>query len=320
MALPAIPRLTPGEVPWVCACYEEGEACWGAQLDTIGDWRHGDVVDLEVDGVRLRMVENPAWAGLRAGNIPALLPVGCPIPPVAVMADVPAVYGEGGPLLVDLKQIPGRGVRVLGDWLRGILAALQGGGLDFDDLVRGMDRYGMYQGDGGQPAFPTPTTAASRAFPALPASEEALLVRTCFEDEDGWRALLDQFGGVDERGRIGAGVEMNSHNMNAFPLRALAVDDWRFQGLCPGQVPALVAPTDSTADEGVESSPLVLLADARTFSEPGGPLTAVDLCDTPGMSTAVPRGAVATMVCDVEINNLDFCDFVAIGDPQVFWG
>lgn len=109
------------------------------------------------------------WAGLRAGNIPALLRVGCPVPPVAVMADVSAVYGESGPLLVDLKEIPGRGVRVSGDWLGGILAALQG---------------------------------------------------------------------------LGA----------------------------------------------------------------------------PGLSTAVPRGAVAAMVCNVEINHLDFCDSVAIGDPEVFWG
>lgn len=320
MALPPIPQLTRGEIPWVCACYKEGAAHWGGQLDAVADWRDRDVVDLELDGVRLRTVENPAWAGLRAGNMPALLPIGGPVPSVAVMADVPAVYGEGGPLLVDLKGIPGRGVRVLVDWLGGILAALLGGGLDFDDLVRGMDRYGMYRGDGGQPAFPTPTTAASRSFPTLPASEEALLVRTCFEDEDGWRALLDEFGGADERGRIGVGVEMNSDNMNAFPLQALAVDNRRFAGLCPGQVPALVPPTDPPADEVVESPTLVLLADARTFSGPGGPLTAVDLCGTPGLSTVVPRSAIAEMVCNVEIGNADFCDFVAIGDPGAFWG
>ncbi|MFG2781360.1 DUF6924 domain-containing protein [Streptomyces prunicolor] len=319
MALPGIPQLAPGEIPWVCAYYEDGEARWDRQLDAFRDWRDSDVVDLALDGVRLRTVENPEWSRLRAGNMPALLPVGGSVPPVAVMADVAAAYG-GGPLLVDLKGIPGRGVRVLGDWLGGIVAALLGGGLDFDDLVRGMDRHGMYQGDGGKPTFPTPTASAYRSFPALPPCEEALLVRAAFDDDEGWRALLDEFGGVDAQGRIDAGAQTNSDNMDAFPLQARAVDDQRYEGLCPGQVPALVPPANPSAGEGVEGSSLVLLADARTFAEPGGPLTVVDLFETPGMSTVVPRRKVAEMVGNLEIRNLDFGDFVPVGDPGAFWG
>jgi hypothetical protein len=320
MPLPGIPQLSPGEIPWVCVCYRDGKAIWGEQLNTVEDFRDGDVVDLEVDGVRLRTVENLAWERLVGGNVPALFPAGGAMPPVAVMADVPAVYGKDGPLLVDLKDVPGRGVRVLGDWLGSIVAALVAGALDFDDLVRGMDRYGMYQGDGGQPAFPTPTAAVSRPLPALPAGEEALLVRTSFDDEDGWRALLDEFGGANAQGRIGVDLEWETDDMDDFPLYALAVDDRRFEGLCPGQVPALAPPADSSADEYVGSASLVLLADARTFSEPGGPLTVVDLFETPGRSTVVARPHVAGMVCNLSIANMDFSDFVAVGDSDAHGG
>ncbi|WP_345647779.1 DUF6924 domain-containing protein [Streptomyces tremellae] len=318
MALPAIPQLSPGEIPWVCACYEAGEARWGEQLDAVGVRDEDGVLTLTAAGVRLRTVEHPAWERLSAGNIPALLPAGGAVPPAAVLADIPALYG-GEPLVVDLRKAPGRGVRVPGDRLGEVLAGLLDGTLDFDDLVRGMDMYGRYEGDGGRPAFPTPTAAAPRAFPLLPVGEETLLVRTCFDDEDGWRALLAEFGGADGEGRVGVGLEWETDDMDDFPLYALSVDDRRFEGLCPGQVPAALPPLEPGTCEEVESTCLVLLADAGTFAEPGGPLVAVDPFDTPGLSTVVPRRVAAGMACNLGISNMDFSDFVATGDPADFW-
>lgn len=38
MALPGIPSPAPGEIRWICACYEDGEARWGGQFDAVADW------------------------------------------------------------------------------------------------------------------------------------------------------------------------------------------------------------------------------------------------------------------------------------------
>ncbi|MEU7414904.1 hypothetical protein AB0B40_37410 [Streptomyces sp. NPDC042638] len=58
--------------------------------------------------------------------------------------------------------------------------------------------------------------------------------------------------------------------------------------------------------------PLVVLADARTCTEPGRPLTVVDLYDTPGQSTVLPCREVGSMACNLEISNMDFHEFVAV--------
>jgi hypothetical protein len=310
--LPQLPQLAPGEVLLVCTCYPggDGEALWGGLPDEIGGRRDGDVLVLD-DGVRLRMVEDSAWNHLRGGNTPALLPGRGAVPPVVVLADIPGVYGEEGPLLVDLTAIPGRGVRVPATRLGEILAALQGGALTFEDLVRDMDMYGMYEGDGGRPAFPTPTVAPHRSFPELPSSDVSLLVRTSFDDDEGWRALLDELGGADENGRLGAYGDSQENEEREVQLEAVVVDDRGFDGLCPGQVPALVPPEEDTT--------LVVLADSRTFAQPGRPLTVVDLHDIPGQSTVLPWREVATMACNLEIGNMDFNEFVLPEDEDPGW-
>ncbi|GAA1724995.1 DUF6924 domain-containing protein [Streptomyces yatensis] len=310
MSFPELPQPAPGEVLLVCTCYKDGEALWGGLVDGIGGRREGHALILE-GGVRLRLVEGQGWDYLHGGNVPALVPGGGLVPPVVVLADIPVVYGGDGPLLVDLAVIPGRGVRVPPARLGEILAALLGGRLAFDDLVRDMDVYGMYQGDGGRPAFPTPTVPPLRSFPALPATEAALLVRTSFDDEEGWRALLDELGGADEDGWVGADVDPDEIDPEHYPLTALVVDDRAFEGLGPGQVPVLVPPTEHTT--------LVALADATTFAEPGRPLTVVDLYDTPGQSAVLPCRHVGSLVCNLEISNMDFHEFVAVEGIEPWW-
>ncbi|MGW7426975.1 DUF6924 domain-containing protein [Streptomyces sp. NPDC054813] len=302
MSFPEFPQPAPGEVLLVCTCYEDGRALWGGLLDEIGGRREDDGLVLGSRGVRLRMVEDSGWDFLHGGNIPALVPDSSPVPPVVVVADIPVVYGGAGPLLVDLAAIPGRGFRIPSARLGEILVGLLGGALAFDDLVRDMDRCGTYQGDGGRPAFPTPTLPR-RSFPLLPSAAAALLVRTCFDDEVGWQALLGELGGTDADGWVGADLDPDEIDVEHYPLTALVVADPAFEGLQPGQVPALVPPEEHTT--------LVALADARTFAEPGRPLTVVDLYDSPGQQAVLPCREVGSMACNLEIANMDFYEFVA---------
>ncbi|MGW2705326.1 DUF6924 domain-containing protein [Streptomyces sp. NPDC001340] len=311
MSFPGLPEPAPGEALLVCTYYTDGKALWGGLLSGIGGRREGDVLVLGGGGVRLRLAENHGWDHLYGGNVPALVPSGGLVPPVVVLADISVVYGGDGPLLVDLAAIPGRGVRVPAARLGEILAALLGGTLAFDDLVRDMDKYGMYQGDGGRPAFTAPTTPSRRSFPALPSTAAALLVRTSFDDEDRWRALLDELGGADEDGWVGADLDPDEIDVEHYPLEALVVDDHAFEDLLPGQVPALIPPEEHTT--------LVALADARTFAEPGRPLTVVDLYDTPGQTAVLPCSMVGSMACNLEIGNMDFHEFVAEESTEPWW-
>ncbi|MGP3934416.1 DUF6924 domain-containing protein [Nonomuraea sp. KM88] len=308
MSRPELPQPAPGEVLLVCTCYEDGKALFGGLLHEIGGRRDGDVLVLGDSGMRLRPVEDSGWDYLHGGNVPALIPDGGPVPPVAVLVDIPVVYGGDGPLLVDLAAIPGRGVQVAPDRLGEILAALRSGTLAFDDLVRDMDRSGVYLGDGGRPAFPVPAAPPHRSFPALPSTDLALLVRTSFDDEEGWRALLDELGGADEDGHVG--MDEDAIDDDA-PLAALVVDDRAFEGLQPGEVPALVPPEEHTT--------LVALADGRSFAEPGRPLTVVDLYDTPGQSAVLPCRMAGSLACNLEIANMDFHEFVAEEGVQPWW-
>jgi hypothetical protein len=259
---------------------------WGRVLDALGGRRDGDVVLLP-GGMRLRLAEDPRWDFLPGGALPALVRDGGV--PVAAVADIPAVYGGAPVLLVDLRAVPGRGARVGTDRLGPVLAELLDGSLGFDELVRGMDRYGTYQGDGGAPATPTPTAVVRTGFPPLPAGEAPLLVRTDFTDDRSWRALVDTLD------RLGQDTD------ETVELGAVVVDELAFEHLQPQQVPALVPPDEHTV--------MVALADATTLTDPAHPLLVVDLYDTPGQVTRVPVAEAGSMAANLEISNMDFADF-----------
>ncbi|MGP3973109.1 DUF6924 domain-containing protein [Streptomyces sp. 8N114] len=296
MPYPKLPVPAPGEVLVICACYEEGRAQWDEVLRALGGRREGDTVALGDGGVRLRLAENPRWDFLHGGNFPALVGEGSAAP-LAVIVDISAVYGSPDVLLVDLRDIPGRGVRVPAMALGHVLTELLGGSLHFDDLVRGMDRFGVYQGANDAPAVPTPTTVVRTGFPRLPACDVTLLVRTDFSDDRGWRALLAALGESDGDGQLPMGEEFSDVDMCA-----LVVDDRRFAHLQPGQVPALVPPAEHTT--------MVALADAATMADPAHPLFVVDLYDTPGQATRIPLAEAGLMAVNLELANVDFGDFV----------
>ena len=298
--IPMLPATAHDEVLLVCTCYREGAPQWDEVLRFLGSRGGGETILLDDGGVRLRPTQNPGWDFLHAGNFPALAPQGAATPPVVVLVDIPAVYGKDAVMLVDLREIPGRGVRVPADGLGRVLAGLLDGRLRFDDLVRGMDRYGRYLGDGGAPATATPTTVTTvtrTSFPQLPAVESTVLVRTDFADEQGWRALVEALGTDDEDD---AWPDAGSYD--APMLRAVVVDDRAFEQLQPGQVPALVPPDEHTT--------MVALADAATMADPAFPLLVVDLYDTPGQVTRIPLAEAGPMAVNLEISNMDFADFV----------
>lgn len=302
MTFPVLPAPADGEVLMVCTRYRDGKAFWGSLLNEIGERRDGDVLVPEGGRIRLRVVENTGWDSLLGGNVPALVPAGGRTPPVVVLADGSSAYGGGGPLLVDMAVLPGRGVRVWRSRLGGVLTALLGGELAFDHLVQDMDVSGVYQGGDGRPAFPAPVGTPQRAFPALPSTSGALLVRTSFDDEEAWQALLTELGAANEADEI---------DVENPPLNAQVVDDRAFEGMQPGQVPALVPPRKQTT--------LVALADTRTFTGPELPLTVVDLCDTPGQPAVLPFRLVGSMACNLELANMDFRDFVARAGTRPWW-
>lgn len=310
MSFPELPAPAPGEVLMVCTCYEAGSAMWGGLLEEIGGRREGDVLLVQEGGVRLHLVEDRGWNDLHGGNLPALVPAGHPAPSVAVLADIPVVYGGAAPLLVDLATIPGRGVRVPPARLGEILTALLDGALTFGHLVDDMDVDGIYQGDGGPPAFFAPPPLRT-SFPALPSTAAALLVRTCFDDEKGWHALLAELGGANEDGWVGADLNPHEIDVDRYPLTAMVVDERAFEHLGPGQVPALVPPGEHTT--------LVALADAPTFAEAGRPLTVVDLYDIPGRPAVLPCRMVGSVACNLEIANMDFRDFVPEKNTKPWW-
>ncbi|MGP3985408.1 DUF6924 domain-containing protein [Streptomyces sp. 3N207] len=298
MSYPKLPVPAPGEVLLICTSYEEDRAQWDDVLRALGGRREGDTVALGDGGVRLRLAEDPRWDFLHGGNFPALVGEGSAAP-LAVLVDIAAVYDDSHDvLLVDLQGIPGRGVRVTADALGPVLAELLGGSLHFDDLVRGMDRFGVYQGYNDAPTVPTPTAVIRTSFPRLPAVEATLLVRTDFTDDQRWRALVDALGATDEDGRQPT-AEVFYEETN---LSALVVDDRRYEHLQPGQVPALVPPDEHTT--------MVALADATTMADPAHPLFVVDLYDTPGQATRVPLAEAGSMAVNLEIANMDFGDFV----------
>ncbi|GGU90296.1 hypothetical protein GCM10010182_01010 [Actinomadura cremea] len=304
MFFPVLPAPVDGEVLLVCTRYRDGKALWGSLLNEIGARHDGDGLVIKGSEVRIRLVENTGWDFLHGGNVPALVPAGGPASPVIVLADGSVAYGGGGPLLVDLATIPGRGVRVRSDRLGEVLTALLGGGLTFDHLVQKMDASGMYQGDWGRPAFPAPVRTSQRAFPALPSTAASLLVRTSFDDEEGWQSLLAELDAAHK-------ADPDESDVENPPLEALVVDDRALEDLRPGQVPALVPPEKHTT--------LVALADTRTFTEPERPLTVVDLYDTPGQPAVIPLRMVGRMACNLELANMDFRDYVAHKDTRPWW-
>lgn len=301
MSYPMLPPTQAGEVLLVATRNAGGsQAEWDHVADALGGrWDEDDVLVLGGSGIRLRGVKDPRWDRLRGGSFPALVPEGSQAP-VVVRAGIAVTCGADPVLLIDLREVPGRGVRVPAGSLARVLGGLGEGTIRFDELVHAMDVTGTYLGGGPAPSNPTPTAVIRSGFPQFPEADEVtLLVRTDFSDPDGWRALLSELGGVNERNM----TEMDFDRLEDEEptLDSLVVDDRAFASLQPGQVPALVPP-------GTHFT-MVALADDVAMADPARPLLVVDLHDAPGHAIRVPLNVVGAMACNLEIANMDFHDY-----------
>jgi hypothetical protein len=302
LSYPMLPLTQAGEVLLVATDYEDSQAQWDNVPDSLGGhWDGNDFLLLGESGIRLRGVKDPGWDYLQGGSFPALVPEGSQAPVVA-LADITVTCGAGPVLLIDLREVPGRGVRVPAASLVRVLGGLQEGTIRFGELVQEMDNTGTYLGGGGVPSNATPTAVVRSGFPQFPAveaDEVTLLVRTDFSDPVGWRALLDELGGVDEDNMTD--IDFDRIEAQEPSLTSLVVDDRAFESLQPGQVPALVAP-------GAQFT-MVALADDMTMADPARSLLVVDLYDTPGHAIRVPLNVVGSMACNLEISNMYFYEY-----------
>lgn len=302
MSYPMLPPTRPGEVLLVATVYEDGRAKWDNVPESLGgQWDGEEFVLGGESGIRLRGAENPGWHDVHGGSFAALVPEGSHAPVVA-LADISVVYGASPVLLIDLREVPGRGVRVAAAALARVLSGLWEGTISFDELIHGMDVIGTYHGECGLPPEPTPTAVIRTGFPPFPALDEGqvtLLVRTDFGDPAAWRGVLDELGGVDEDGMTV--IDFDKLQADMPTLTSLVLDDLAFESLQPGQVPALPPP-------GTEFT-MVALADAVTMADPARSLLVVDLYDIPGQAIRVPLNVVGSMACNLEIGNMDFYDF-----------
>jgi hypothetical protein len=302
MSYPMLPPTQAGEVLLVATHYEDSQAKWDNVPDSLGgQWEGDDSLILEESGIRLRGVKDPGWGYLPGGSFPALVPEGSQAPVVA-LADITVTCGAGPVLLIDLREVPGRGVRVEADSLARVLDGLWEGTIRFDELVHEMDTTGTYLGDCGAPLSPTPTAVVRTGFPQFPAVEVGdvtLLVRTDFGDAGAWQSLLDELGGVGKDNMTQ--IDFERIQAEEPSLTSLVVDDRAFESLQPGQVPALVPP-------GTQLT-MVALADEVTMADPASPLLVVDLHDTPGHAIRVPLNVVGAMACNLEIANMDFFEY-----------
>lgn len=55
------------------------------------------------------------------------------------------------------------------------------------------------------------------------------------------------------------------------------------------------------------------------LAEIGRPLTVVDLYDAPGQPAVLPCRMVGTLAANLEIDNMDFHEFVAVEGTEPWW-
>ena len=134
----------------------------------------------------------------------------------------------------------------------------------------------------------------------LPESEDALVLRTDFSDDDTWEAIRDEVG-------MPVGVL-------GFRANVRFVDDRAYDSVPTEEVPGLFRAGSSHS--------FVIIADRVTMTHPDHALLVLDLLEesTGGEFRAVPS-AVQSIENNLSIGNMDFDDFAtAAGDDGVFRG
>jgi hypothetical protein len=124
--------------------------------------------------------------------------------------------------------------------------------------------------------------------PALPKSDNSLLLRTDFSDDAAWIALCEAVRAPSEDG---------------FEARLDCIDDPAYRGLTIDQLMEL-APKGS-------GRLFVFLADSIALSDPERPILVVDLDDQPGRAFRVIPRVMWSVENNLSLSNLDYDDFAS---------
>ncbi len=131
----------------------------------------------------------------------------------------------------------------------------------------------------------------------LPSTKEALVLRTDFSDDSAWASLCTAI--QTPAGEFQAYVDF--------------VSDPDFEGLLPGQLPAI--PSDAP------DRSFVFLVDHLALSHPEHPVLVVDLLDKPGRPFRVIPSEMWSVENNLSIANMGFEEFAdAAGPDGIFRG
>lgn len=131
----------------------------------------------------------------------------------------------------------------------------------------------------------------------IPATENALVLRTDFSDESAWQAVCAAIHDPEDE----------------LSLSLDFVSDRAYDGLTAEQLPALVS----------EESPrtYAFIVDRVALMSPEHPILAVDLHDQPGRMFRVASSAFADVECNLSISNMGFEEFAnAVDQDGIFRG
>lgn len=125
----------------------------------------------------------------------------------------------------------------------------------------------------------------SPADMALPETDDPVLLRTGFADDQGWTALRDEVEA--DAAEYGVDFEFVTY-----------VDDPAFRDL----------PVKRLALQG-HPHPVLVLADDVTFASQEHPLLVVDLHEEPSPAFRATPDAIYSIVINLGLGNMDFTDF-----------
>lgn len=130
----------------------------------------------------------------------------------------------------------------------------------------------------------------------LPASDDSLLVRTDFSDEEAWQSLCREV----------------QQPVGEFQASMRFVNDRAFEGASVGEL----------VDRGIDAGKsFLLVADRRAMGRPEHQVLAIDILHDPGCSFRFVPSVAWSVENNLSLANMDFAEFArAVGEDGVFRG
>jgi len=317
LPLPSATEGTPVPGLLVVRTHYGDDAAWNDVRSRLGDLpgayppgpdpvSEAEAAILEKNPKHLVVVDDPAWEGAGPDQVrSALGGAGTWSPNLILIADAQTMADARlRPLLaLPVSEDGGRDERPsfrLGP--RG--AAMTH--LLLQVLVETLARYETFSYLGTDPvagaalelsARPPRYEAPSPGLDLLPRTEDALIVRTDYTDDDAWESLVAAVRAPVPDGSF----HEKEEDAEFFHAYVDVLDDPRYAGASTEQLLSLV-PRDY-------EHTFLMVADAEALGDPRLPLLVVDLADDPGLSFRAAPGAIQAIENNLSISNMDFSDF-----------